>query len=203
MKKIFVVFVIMTISLALVAGPKEEALSSLDTAKKFVSGDQYSKAVDEINFALAKLNEILAQRLMELMPEAPAGYTRQSANSAGLGAAGSFMGSTNSLAAEATYGSDSGSRIELTITVGGIIGQAASFANMGQMFGGAVAGSSTIRVQGYTGTLEYDSDNQSGSLTLKIGEDKSVMIEGSQIDSGDVLKSLAEKMDLDRLDREM
>ncbi len=203
MKKGFVLFGVMMICLTLTAGPKDEALSSLDTAKGFVSGEQYSKAVDEINYALAKINEILAQKLLALIPEAPAGYTRESTNSTGLGTAGSFMGSANSLTADASYNNPSGSYINLTITVGGFIGQAASFANMGQMFGGAVAGSSTIRIKGYTGTLEYDQENQSGTLSVKVGDDKSVIIEGSQIESGDILKALAEKMDLARLEREL
>ncbi len=203
MNKVFMILMVLAVCSMLVAGPKDEAISSLDTAKGFVSKEQYSKAVEEINYALAKINEILAQRLLDLIPAAPAGYTLDSKDSAGLGTAGSFMGSTNSLAAEASYSSESGSSLSINIAVGGLIGQAASFASMGQMFGGAVAGSSTIRIKGYTGTLEFDKENQSGTLSLKIGQDKSVMIEGSMIESGDILKALAEKIDLAKLESDI
>ncbi len=201
MKKMFFVFAIVAISVLLVAGPKEEALSSLDTAKNLTAKEDYSKAVDEINYALSKINEILAQKLLAFIPDAPAGFTQESKSSTGLGTAGAFMGSTNSLAAEASYSSESGASVDLSITVGGVIGQAASFANMGQMFGGAMSGSSSVRIQGYTGTLEFDQEGQSGTLTIKVGEAKSIIINGSQIESGDVLKAFVEKMDLSSLEK--
>jgi hypothetical protein len=139
--------------------------------------------------------------LVKYLPDAPTGYNVDTREAVNLGAAGAWVGSANSLAAEGDYSAESGSSLKVTISVGGLLGQTAGFAAMGQMWGGAGTGSTSVRVKGYTGTLEFDQENRSGTLTIKVGDDTSVMVEGYDIASGDVLKALAEKIDLSNLEK--
>ncbi len=54
---------------------QEEAMDSLATAKTFVEKGNYNKAIEEINYALAKINELTAEGLIKFIPEPPPGYT--------------------------------------------------------------------------------------------------------------------------------
>lgn len=45
------------------ATPNQEALDSLDAAKNLISKAKYSKALDEINYAVSKINELLSEKL--------------------------------------------------------------------------------------------------------------------------------------------
>ena len=202
MKNIIVLFVLLALACALTADAKSDALSSCDTAKDLIKSEDYQKAADELNFALSKVNEILAGALENYLPQAPGGYTETSREATSLGAAGAIVGSTNSLAASSEYEADNGSTIDVTITVGGAMGAVAGLASMGQMFGGASAGTESVRIKGYSGTLEIDKDDNSASLTLNIGGQISVIIDGSKIESGDILKEMAQSMDLSKLEKE-
>ncbi len=45
---------------------QEEAVESLTTAQKFVNDGNYNKAIEEINYALAKINELTAANLIQI-----------------------------------------------------------------------------------------------------------------------------------------
>ena len=202
MRKLIVIAILCAFSVMLLADAKDEALSSMGTAKDLINSGDYKKAADELNYALTKINELLSQNLVKYLPQAPAGYTEESREATSLGSAGAILGSANSLAATSSYSASSGSSISVTISVGGMMGQVAGFASMGQMWGGATTGSSSVRIKGYTGTLEYDKDDQSGTLSVKVGDETSVIVEGSMISDGEVLKQLVNGMDLSGLEKE-
>ncbi|NMD12184.1 MAG: hypothetical protein GYA77_01405, partial [Candidatus Cloacimonetes bacterium] len=70
------------------------------------------------------------------------------------------------------------------------------------MFGGLSVGSGakTIRVKGYTGTQEFDPDEESGTLSIQVGEKISVIVEAHGIDNADIMTATAEAVDLARLE---
>lgn len=176
---------------------KGEAIDSLSTARTFVEKGNYSKAIEEINYAMAKINELTAAGLIKFIPDPPPGFTLDSKQSQGIGAGASIAGNAG---ANAGYSNTSGAHINLNIAIGGMTGKMAGLAAFGQMFAGLAqtgdgAQSKKIRIQGFTGTQIYDSQKMSGTVTFQIGAKTSVTIEGSNIESADILKELAKKVD--------
>ncbi len=180
-----------------------EAVDSLTTAQTFVSDGNYKKAIEEINYALAKVNELTATELLKYIPEAPEGYTLNNKQSQGVGAAASIAGTAG---ATADYSHSDGGNINLTISIGGITGKMASIAALGSIFAGlsqetGVGQTRQIRVQGYTGTEIYNGNDQTGTLSFQIGEKTSVTFEGSGIQSAEPLKTLAKSFDFAGLEK--
>jgi hypothetical protein len=200
MKKVSIILLLIALSTMLIAqSGKTEAIESLDTAKSMINSGQYLKAQDELNYAQAKISEMLSEDLLKYIPDAPAGFTLNDKSSQSLGQAGAIIGSANAIAANGNYSKDD-IDLDLTIAVGGLPGQTAGLMGLASMFGGmADMTSKTIRVKGYNATLEYEESDESGTLTIKVGEKISVIVEGENIEDADVLKSLAEKVDFDAL----
>lgn len=199
MKKFYLVMLMAIVALSVFAGAKEEALESLENAKQLIQKENYSKAQDELMFVQNKLSEIQAGDLEQYLPEAPAGYTVGDKSAQGMG---QLFGGGNTQAASATYTKDD-ETLNLTITVGGLLGKTAGLAAMGQMFGGfgGASGSKTVRIAGYNGTQEYDKKDKSGTLTVQVGEKVSITVEGSEISDPEVMKTLIEKIDLAKLEK--
>ncbi len=202
MKKIFLLLVLAVGICALIAqSAKEEAIQTLDSAKKLIQQDNYVKAQDEINYALSKVMEILAEQLLKYIPAPPAGYQLTDKNTVNMGQLGGLFGSANAIAAKGSYSNDKEATVDLTISAGGILGKSAGFAALAQMYGGSPAGSKTIRIGGYNGTTEYQADSRCGKLTMQVGEKISIIVEGNNIDNADVLKTFVEKIELGKLEK--
>src|SRR5512133_3928041 len=164
MKRTAIIVLLMVFILGLMAQTaKDEAIQSLENAKKLIAQDNYTKAQDEINFASSKISEILSEQLVKYLPDAPAGYKVEEKNAQGLGQMGGMMGSANAITAVGRYRANAEdadgntSELTLTISIGGLLGKTAGFAALGQMFGGAGSGtgSKSIRVGGYTANQEF------------------------------------------------
>jgi len=182
---------------------QREAIDSLSTAKTFVEKGNYSKAIDEINYALAKINELTATGLIKFIPAPPSGYTLDNKQSQGIGAGASIAGNAG---ASAGYSGPENAHINLNIAIGGMTGKMAGLAAFGQMFAGLAPNgtgdqSKKIRIQGYTGTQTFNAQQKNGTLLFQIGAKTSVTIEGSNIQSPEVLKQLAKNIDFEGLEK--
>lgn len=182
---------------------QNEALDSLSTAQKFVQDGSYSKAIEEINYALAKINELTAAELLKFIPEPPAGFTLINKQSQGVGAAASIAGNAG---ATAQYSHTDGSTVDLNIAIGGMTGKMASLAALGSIFAGispdgGAGQTRKVRVQGYTGTEIYNGNDQTGTLTFQIGQKTSVTFAGKTIQSSDPLMQLARSFDFAGLEK--
>jgi hypothetical protein len=203
MRKFIILAFMLLLALNLLAeNPKDEALKSLDGAKDFINQNNLVKAREEINYALAKIGEIQAEELLKYIPAAPAGFKLKDKNSQAMGNGESILGSVSNVTATANY-TKGDAEIDLTISIGGILGQASGLAGLATMFapGMGMSGGKTIRVKGYTGTLEYDKDEQSGTLTIQVGDKISVIVNGNDLESDDMLKTIAEAIDLAKLEK--
>lgn len=191
----------MIITLAFAQSAKDEAIQSLDSAKSLIQQKNYTKAQDEINFALAKISELLSEELIKFIPEPVTGWKLEDKQATGLGQMGAMFGSANSISATGEYSANDNANVKITIVVGGFVGKTASIMALGQMYGGATKGSKSIRVAGYNGTTEFNSENKEGKVTLQIGEKITVMVEGYTINDVEILKSFAGKIDLAKLEK--
>jgi hypothetical protein len=178
--------------------PAQEAISSLSTAQTLIKQGNTAKAIEEINFALSKLNEVTASGMLKYIPAPPKGFTLDSKSSQGMSDGAMMVGNAG---AEAQYSGENEASVRITIATGGLTGKLGSLASFGAMFGGGgqASGSKSVRIKGFTGTMQFDTEGKSGTLTLQVGQKTSVTIEGSNVDSENVLKSFAELMDLNGL----
>lgn len=182
---------------------RDEAMASLETAGSFVKNGNYKKAIEEINYALAKINELTAAELINFIPDAPKGFTLVSKQSQGIGAEATIAGSAG---ATAQYTDSKGAKIDVTIALGGMTGKIASFAALGSIFAGmsqdaGLGQTRKVRVQGYTGTEMYNAEEQSGNLSFQVGDETSVTINGEQIESAETLMELAKAFDFAGLEK--
>jgi len=182
---------------------EDEAVNSLATAQDFIKKGNYTKATDEINYALAKLNELTAEGLLKYIPDAPDGFSlvdKQSQGGAGMAAIAGSAG------ANAQYSGSDGSTVNLSIVIGGMTGKMAGLAAFGSMFAGIAQDSGAgqtkqIRVNGYTGTQIYNANEKSGTLTFQVGGKTSVILEGQELASPDSLMAIAAKIDFAGLEK--
>jgi hypothetical protein len=122
---------------------------------------------------------------------------------------GAILGSANAVAAVGRYSATKENsdgilpELTLTISLGGIMGQAAGLAAMGQMFGdmGMGTANKTIRVGGYSGTQEFTGSDNSATLTVQVGPKISVIVNGENLSSPDIMKTLVEKIELSKLEK--
>lgn len=197
MRKILILAALLMLALNLFAQNQgEEAIQSLDTAKTLIQKGEFVKAQDEINFALAKINEILAEELLKYIPDAPAGFKLDDKQAMPMNLGG------NSISASGSYEKDD-SEITLTITVGGVMGQAGGLMGMANLFGamGMAGAGKTIRINGYSGNQEYNKEESSGSLNIQVGSKITVMVMGENIENTDPLKTIAELVDMAKLEK--
>ncbi len=202
MKKLSILIFIAIAILSLNAqNAKQEALKSLDDAKALINSNQLVKAQEELNYASSKISEILSDELVKFIPDAPTGFSLEDRGAMSLGQAGAIIGSANSIAASGQYRKGDAD-IELSITVGGLVGQAGGLMGLAAMFGGmGGTGARSSRINGYNATTEFDPSSNSGSITIKVGDKITVMVEGENIESADLLKTIAEKVDMQLLEK--
>lgn len=213
-RKLIAASLIIVFSTLCFADGIEEATQSLDTAKSLLAEKNYSKAIEEINYALNKVNEVLAEKLNGCLPEAPKGYLKNEESTKGnnmgalFGMQGALMASTEynedkpepESNDETGYVEDTRSKITVSIAVGGILGKAGAFASFGQMAGGDT-NSKSIRIKGYTGTVTYNKTDKRGTIVLQLGEKVSITTEGTNLANTDILKSIIESMKLNELEK--
>lgn len=194
MKRTLIIISVLLLGMALLAAEaKDEAIGALDAAKIQINKGDFAKAQQEIDFALAKINEILAADLLKFIPEGSNGFKLESKDAASM----NVMGANNTAVGKYTKGDSS---FDLTISVGGVLGQSGGLMGLASMFGGMAAAGKTVRVNGYTGTQEFDEDESSGTLTLKVGDKITVIVTGENIENADILQDLAKLVELDELE---
>lgn len=182
---------------------QQEAIDSLATAQRLVQDGSFNKAIEEVNYALAKINELTAEELLKFIPEAPAGFTLLNKQSQGAGAMASIAGSAG---ASAQYSHESGATIDLNIAIGGMTGKMGSLAALGTLFAGLdkQAGGDQVkkvRVQGYTGTQMFNESHKSGTLSFQVDDKTSITFEGKELDTPDKLMEIAKAFDFTGLEK--
>ncbi len=205
MKKIFIIFTctLLLSSTGFANDIQNEAMDSLATARDFVKAGNYNKAVDEINYALAKINELTADTLLKFIPAAPDGYTLNNKQSQGVGAGASIAGNAG---ATAQYSAADGAAIDLNIIIGGVTGKIAGLAAFGSMFAGLaqdadMGQTKKIRVHGYTGTQIFNAKERTGTLTFQVGQKTSVTIDGKGVSSPAPLLAIAKSINFAELEK--
>lgn len=202
--KRYLIFILMLLfaGMLLAQNTAKEAQDALDSAKSHIQKGEYGKAQDELNYAQNLLGELLATALLQYIPETPKGFSFIKKEASSLGQGGALFGSANASVAKGSY-SQGNASFEISISQGGVLGQAGGLmSGLASLLGGMNdAGFRQIRVKGYSGSLEYDEEMQSGWITFSVGNKLTVTVSGEDLENSDQLKDLAEQIDFAALEK--
>ena len=178
-------------------GAQAEDLNAIfKRVNDLVAEKNFSKALDELDWAKKEVEKMHMQKLQEFFPDSLAGYTGQKFEG------NSALGFSN---LERSY-TQGNKKVKISITGGTGQGAAAlsGLAQMGRMAamlqGSSLAGGNeTVRIQGKTATVESPEGGVS-SLTVMMDSGSILKLEGSKSVKTDDLKSMAEALKLVEMD---
>ena len=171
----------------------EDLNTILKRVDDFVQQKNYSKAMEELDWARKEVEKMHVKRVQEFLPDNLAGYTGQKFD------ANSALGFSN---IERDY-KQGKKDVKLSLTGGSgggaaALGGLAQLGRMAAMFGGNTPGNETIRIQGRTATLE--TGESSASMTVMLDSGSILRLDGSSGVSSEDLKSIVEGIKIEELD---
>lgn len=188
---------------AISAGPSTVGAEELDAIFKrvneLVAARNFPKALDELNWARKEIEKQNMQQLQAFLPDEVSGFK---------GAKLDYNNAMGIMNMERTYTKDGATKITASITGsaggGGAaagLGGMAAIGQMAALMGGSVPGQDTLRIGGRTALLESNEDSGASSLTVFL--DGGMILKLDQSSKGDpaVLKSFAESLKLDELEK--
>ena len=167
----------------------------------FIAQQNYTKAMTELSWANKEIEKMHMQKLQTFFPESLGAY------SGGQTEANNTLGFTN---LERTYKNNTDqSTVRVSLT-GGASGNAqagmgglAQIGQMAAMFGGQGTGQDTFRINGRTATLQANQEAKSAELTVFMDSGSILKLDLTGSSNGDTLKTLAETIKLDDIDKYM
>lgn len=151
---------------ALLVGPTlalaDEVTDQLDVAKEAYEAGNLGQAVDELQYAIAQIQELQQRDLMKLLPEPLAGWAAEpaTAQSGGLAAlAGGTILSRD-------YRKDSGEGVSLQIMGNSPMTQALSMMLANPMMLQMDPGSKMYRLKGNKGLIKHDAGTHSWEISV-------------------------------------
>ncbi len=159
--------------------------------KKYLEG-RYNEAVSELNFVAGLIKQKRAERMKVLLPKPPAGWKGEDSQS---GSAPVFLGGGVSVSRK--YYNDSGSSVEISI-----VSDAPLLSSLLMMLSNPAfvgAGSTITTVKGEKALEEWNAGQGSGKLTIAVGNQLIVTVEGSNLASKKELYKFAELLDFEKI----
>ena len=191
--------VILALVLGMSAGA-DEVLDVIGYAREAYEDGDYSVAIEELNFAIGKIQSLQVDELRKALPEPLSGWTMEEQESDAMGygffGLGSGLGVTRRY-----YEEDSGATIEITIGAQSImLQQITMFLNNPAL---AAAQPNTKlekkRIAGERITIveEFSSEDERGKLSLTPDDKTLVIIEGWDISDKEILYEYLDGIDFD------
>jgi len=191
LKKTILFLVILSI-LSINAVCADTITERIDLAKKKYLEGRYNEAISELNFVAGLIKQKRAERLKVLLPKPPAGWKGEEPQS---GAAPVFLG--GGISVSRTYYNDAGSRVEVSI-----VSDAPLLSSLLMMLSNPAfvgAGNTITMVKGEKALEEWNPSKGSGKLTIAVGEQLIVTVEGSNLASKKDLYRFAELLDFEKI----
>ncbi len=173
---------------AIAPAQAEEIEVIFGKVKEYAASENYTKAIEELNWAKKELEKAHFKKIESLLPSEVAGFKGGQANSQ------SAVGITN---IEKTYKKDK-EQVKLSLAGGSTGGGAmAGFAALGRMAGmmGTQPGVDTFRIEGRTANLQVR--NGRAELTVFLESGSFLKLEQNRAKDGTTVKSIAEGMKAD------
>ncbi|NBC50114.1 MAG: hypothetical protein GVY22_19525 [Gammaproteobacteria bacterium] len=185
----------------LVASPAalgaDPVLDQIDTARRAYADGDRGVAIEALNVAIAQIRRQQTEQQLRLFPQPLPGWSAEdaSAQSGGLAAA-----LTGKMLTRSYTNDDSGAEVTMTISANSpFMGFVSGLMQMPLLAQGG-DGLGTYVYEGYRGLLE-PSDEGSAKLSLIIGNNILLQLDGRQGAGADTLKAYLEATDLEALEK--
>lgn len=193
---IFSMFAALALLLTPAAALADDISDQLKQALKFYEDGKIAQALTELDFAAAQLREKKGEAMQAILPEAPAGWKANKAEteSAGTGMLG------GGIQVSRKYQQDGGQgRIAMKIVTDSPLLQSLSMMMSNPMFMQGGRNGKLIRLAGYKGILKSNSDDRA-TLQVIVASKALVEVEVSHAAGADELaKEMFKKSNLDKL----
>jgi hypothetical protein len=193
MKKIFALaFTALCLSSSVLAEDVKEVLDRVNTLYK---EGNYSKALEELEWARKEIEKSNSKSLATLLPDELAGLKGDKAKTS------SALGITN---IERSYSDSKKQRVKVTLTqtggAGGAMGGLAGLGQMAAMFG-AQSGQDVFRIDGMTASMEGEGEGAKLQVFLSSGSILAFdLLEGA---NSAILKEMANKIGVAKIDKKI
>ncbi len=174
----------------------EDPAELIDSAKSFLDQGKYSKAIEDLQWALREIRRLQIGEMRKFLPESVDGYSVEDTDD---DAAAAAMFNINLMESGRRYNANRGDEsVELKIMSGDFGGAGlGSMMKMAQMFGAEQG--ELIRVKGYKCTVEWESESTNGKLTAVLDNDMQVTVDVTGGEKA-TLKKFAELVDFEGLE---
>ena len=162
-----------------------------EAMRQYEKGD-YSGAAANFNYAAQLVLQKKSEQMQSLLPDAPPGWTAETAKSQALGA--EILG--GGLTISRTYRKDE-ARVHLEVMAESPVMQSILMLTSNSVFAGA-AGGKLETVKGNRAIVKYDGDDQKGEIFIVVDARFVVAIKGRHV-TRDELTLFANVIDYDRL----
>ncbi len=186
--------IVMALSLA-AAQPvhSDEVIEQIEAGKAYYAEGDFSRALNEFEFALNALRTRFSSAFVETLPEAPILWT---ADKPSLETGAALFGA--GVMVTQRYEEDKGGgRIIAEITVDSPMVQAFSAVFSSPIMIANDPSLERIRLGGSTGILKWDADRRAGDLSLSFGGRVLVRLTGNDLDDKALLIDVMKTWDLD------
>jgi hypothetical protein len=191
-KKLLVGIVI--VALGAGAGYADEVTDQIDLAKELYQEGLYSEAVEELNFAVAQIQQLQMEQLQKAFPEPLDGWEAQPVEGAGGGMA--FFGGGMGLRREYSD-STSDQRVEIQFLANSPLIQSIAMFVQNPALIASQPGSKLIRICRTKAVLKFSEEDQEGEVSFILSGSTLVQVSGRQMEDPEVLVSYAEAIRTD------
>jgi hypothetical protein len=188
----------LVLALATMSAQADEITDQLDQARQLYEAGDVAGAIGELEFAMQALKGRIAEDYRATFPPPAAGWTAQDAAPGEQAAALPFLGGGAML--QRTYQQTNGAgRIEAQLMTGGSFLQGLAGMMMNPAMLAAQPNAKRVRIGRENAVLIFDSQTHEAQLVLDLGGKATIMLQGSNLESGDPVTDLAQRWDLKKV----
>lgn len=169
----------------------DDVTDNIDSGKQAYAKGDLSRAVQELQFAIAEIQKKQGGDYSKLMPKAPKGWTASEVETQGLAVMGGGISVARDYSQE---GGDGTMRAQILSDNPMVQVSAAMLGNPAMLAG--QPNMKRVKVGGNDALLEWNKAERSGQVTLLLGGKVLLTVEGDEIDSADTMLALIGGFDL-------
>lgn len=176
----------------------DDVREQIDTGLELYQEQDYGAAITELEFAISDIRKLMNERIGELYPEAPTGWTAGEIEAGGGGTA--MLGGGGGTILKREYREDGGrGQINSTLTVDNpmVQGMAAMFNNPSLL--AAQPNIERIRIGRESAIVKWEPERNRGEATLLLDGRVLLQVNGQHIDNVDPIIDLVKDWDLREL----
>ena len=170
----------------------DEISETIERGKQLYQEGKYSEASSELQFAVSQIQNLQAEQLKKLFPDALPGWTAEepSASAAAMGFFGGGVTASRSYTKE-----DTGESIEIEILSESPLLQTVMMFLTNPMMLAGQPDTKLVRVKGQKALEKFSAKDREGEISLVLEGKTLITVRGSEITDKDILYKYMEKVD--------